>query len=419
ITGFSSDEVAGKPLKLFKKEIKNIFSNLHKVTGEEDATEIVNLEGRFISKHGKELHLVCRLKLLSGGDGKIEGGLGTFTDMTVFFQANEIISLPPEAMGEQKDFENMVGSSEIMRNVYRRIKHAAESDVTVLITGESGTGKELAAKAVHSLSNRSKKPFFAVNCSAIAESLLESELFGHRKGAFTGAVEDKMGIFQAADGGTLFLDEISDLSVNLQLKLLRFLQENEIRRVGEFALRKVDVRLITASNRDLTGLLEKGNFREDFYYRIKVFEIVMPPLKDRIKDVPPLVAHFIRQFSTSHRKGVQGITREVMNCLLSYDWPGNVRELQNTLEQAFVMVRGDRIGLSDLPQNIQRGRGGSRTALTKSSTGINLSPNLKMEQEQILHVLMETGGNKTRAAKILGYSRVTLWKKMRKLQIEI
>ncbi|HEX7897276.1 MAG TPA: sigma 54-interacting transcriptional regulator [Planctomycetota bacterium] len=315
-----------------------------------------------------------------------------------------------EQVQKRASFASMVGKSGAMQEVYRRLRLAAESDVTVLVTGESGTGKELAAAAVHSLSHRRARPFVGVNCSAIPESLLESELFGHMKGAFTGATRDKVGLFQAAEGGTLFLDEVGDMSPVLQVKVLRALQEREIRRVGDERVIPVDVRVVTATNRDLPGLIERGLLREDFYYRIRVFEIKLPPLRERKDDISLMVNHFIDELSRSVGKKIRGIEPEALTCLLDYAWPGNVRELRNALEHAFVTVRGDILGLRDLPIEIRAAPPALETRPAPSG-----DPG---ERARILQALQDSDGRKGDAAKRLGISRVTLWHRMRILGVE-
>jgi transcriptional regulator with PAS, ATPase and Fis domain len=287
--------------------------------------------------------------------------------------------------------------------------------VTVLLTGESGTGKELAAGAIHSLSARRDKRFLAVNCSAIPEPLLESELFGHVKGAFTGAVRDKVGLFQAAEGGTLFLDEIGDMTPALQVKVLRALQEREVRRVGDEKSSKVDVRLIAATNRDLPSLVADQKMREDFYYRIRVFEIRLPPLRSRREDIPLLLDHFVGEFSAALRKPVKKVDADVVRLLMDYGWPGNVRELRNSVEHAFVTMRADRISPADLPPEI-RGEGSGRAADARPPS--RFSGEEERERERIVQALEECGGNRTRTAKRLGISRVTLWNRMTKYGID-
>jgi len=257
-----------------------------------------------------------------------------------------------------------------------------------------------------------------VNCSAIPETLLESELFGHVKGAFTGAIKDKQGLFQAAHGGTLFLDEIGDVSPLLQLKLLRVLQEREVRRVGDEQPQRVDVRLITATNRDLLDLVKEGTFREDFYYRIHVFEITMPPLRERREDIPLLVKHFVDEFSAQYRHHVSGVARDALAKLMEYDWKGNVRELRNAVEHAFVTVQGDRIMLLDLPLEVRDYQPTSGKENLSSRGDQNLTGEQLEEKEQIIQALEETGGNKAAAARKLGVSRVTMWKKTKKYGID-
>ena len=315
----------------------------------------------------------------------------------------------------------LIGKSGAINSLRQTITRVAPTNSRVLISGPSGSGKELVARAVHEGSPRRNGPFVAVNAAALSDGLLESELFGHVKGAFTGAIRDKIGMFQAADKGTLFLDEIGDVSPLLQLKLLRVIQEREIRRVGDDRPMPVDVRLITATNRDLKQLVQTGDFREDFYYRIHVFEIPLPPLRERRDDIPLLVDHFIRDLAATLNKPVTGIARDALERMMDYDWPGNVRELRNAVEHAFVTVNGDTISLLDLPPDVRRsqpstGRRPGRT--TVAATPATLTPEQQQERERIVAALEQTGGNRTAAARLLETSRVTLWKKIRKYAIE-
>lgn len=307
-------------------------------------------------------------------------------------------------------FHGMVGTSPAMQAVYRKIRLAGESDVTVMILGESGAGKELAARAIHEVSDRRDRPFVAVNCSAIPDALLESELFGHVRGAFTGAVRDKAGMFRAASGGTLFLDEIGDISPLLQVKLLRALQEREIRRVGDERTAAIDVRLLSATNRDPAELVAQGAMREDFYYRVKVFDVRMPPLRERVSDLPLLVGYFIRRLGRTTGKRVTGISPDALRRVQAYAWPGNVRELRNAIEYAFVTVSGQRIEVGNLPEHVH---GPIDAAAPAPARRRRLSP--AEQRSDIERALDETGGNRTAAAELLGISRVTLWKRMRRL----
>jgi transcriptional regulator with PAS, ATPase and Fis domain len=276
------------------------------------------------------------------------------------------------------------------------------------------TADELAASAIHSQSARRDKPYLAINCSAIPESLLESELFGHVKGSFTGAASDKIGLFEAAHHGTLLLDEIGDVSPAIQVKLLRVLQEREIRRVGDNRTRQVDVRLVTATNKDLKQLVASGTVREDFFYRIHVFEIRLPPLRERTEDIPLLVDHFIEELCRKKGRSANGIARDALQLLMGYHWPGNVRQLRNAIEHACVTVSGDRLSYLDLPPELRDPHGVSLPDVQQ-----DLSVEERAEREQIISALRQTGGNRTKAAEILGTSRVTLWKKIGKYTIEV
>jgi len=298
-------------------------------------------------------------------------------------------------------FENIIAKSSKMQRVIEVIKVVAKSNATILITGESGTGKELVARAIHSQSDRMSKPFVAVSCAALPESLLESELFGHEKGSFTGAYAQKKGKFEFANGGTLFLDEIGEMSANIQVHLLRVLEEKEFTRVGGNEPIKVDVRVISATNKDLRKAIEKQEFREDLYYRLNVVNIELPPLRERKEDIPLLAEHFLHKFAVENRKGVTECSPEVIESLLAYDWPGNIRELENAIERAIILSRDSSITTADLPQE--------NVSLVGSAL---IGKNLKeVEKTHILNVLRETGENYSEAARILGVSRMTLYNK--------
>ncbi|UCE20618.1 MAG: sigma 54-interacting transcriptional regulator [Gemmatimonadota bacterium] len=293
---------------------------------------------------------------------------------------------------EKFRFEGIIGQSSKMRQILDIVERISDSDVSVLIQGESGTGKELIARAIHYNGSRKEGPFVAQYCGALTETLLESELFGHKKGSFTGAAEDKKGLFEAADNGTFFLDEIGDISPNIQTKLLRVLQEGEIKRVGETQTRRVDVRIISASNKDLAHEVKKGLFREDLYYRLNVISIHMPPLRERKEDIPLLTQHFFEKYCHTSGKPIERIASKTMDTLLTYHWPGNVRELENTIERAIVLARGSTIRSEDLH-------------IPKSIDYTNEAQTLRdVERNFVLKVLDECDGNKTKAAKRLGVS---------------
>jgi PAS domain S-box-containing protein len=419
ITGYSAAEVRGQPCKILEGPNCKGFGKLEAMLGTPVPSDcICHQECKFLSKDGRELYIHGNVRVLTDEQGRTVGAVGTFTDLTSFVLANQRLALLEEQTRSREALDRLVGKSGVMQEVFRRIRLAADSDVTVFLSGDSGTGKELAARAIHSLGTRNEKPFIAVNCSAIPETLLESELFGHVKGAFTGAVRDKVGVFQAADGGTLFLDEIGDVTPLLQLKLLRVIQEREVRRVGDEQARRVDVRLLTATNRDLKSLISAGAFREDFYYRIHVFEIALPPLRMRRDDIPLLTQHFIAELSKTHGKPVTGIARDALQRLMEHSWPGNVRELRNALEHAFVTVAGETITLLDLPPEIREVPRAMPTTTKSGAVEEPLTPAQEAERERIVAALRQSGGNRVEAAKILGTSRVTLWKKMRKYAIE-
>ncbi|MFH1383074.1 MAG: sigma-54 dependent transcriptional regulator [Chloroflexota bacterium] len=309
---------------------------------------------------------------------------------------------------DRYQFENIVAKSAKMKHVIETIKVVAKSNATVLITGESGSGKELVARAIHTQSYRTGQSFVAVSCAALPESLLESELFGHEKGSFTGAYAQRKGKFEAANKGTLFLDEIGEMSANIQVHLLRVLEEKEFARVGGNELIKVDVRVISATNKDLKKAIADRQFREDLYYRLNVVTIELPPLRERNEDIPLLAEHFLKKFAAENRKQIAGFAPEAINFLLRYEWPGNVRELENAIERAVILAKNDSIEIGDLtPENLRLPQPAS---LKKSLEDV--------EREHILNVLKAAGGNYSEAARILGISRATLYNKMRVLAVK-
>jgi len=320
----------------------------------------------------------------------------------------EVQRLRREVLKEYS-FHQILGKSKPMQVVFDLIRRVADSPTNVLITGESGTGKELVAKALHYNSDRRDAPFVPVNCAAIPEALLESELFGHMKGSFTDAKSDKRGLFEEAHGGTLFLDEISEMPFMLQAKLLRAIQEREIRRVGATRPLSVDVRIIAATNLNLVDEVKSKRFREDLYYRLNVIEIRLPPLRDRKEDIPLLVEAFFRRCTESGRKAVTGMTESALALLIDYPWPGNVRELENVVERAVTLARDVQIGPDDLPPAILGARGDRRLIDEAAERTLPLS---EVEKEYILRILEKMGGNKYQAAHVLGIDRKTLYRKL-------
>jgi len=326
------------------------------------------------------------------------------------------------AVRERFDFSNFIGRSAAMRRVFEVIAKVAETKSTVLITGESGTGKELAAKSIHFNSPRRNQAFVAINCGAVPANLLESEFFGYVPGAFSGAVRTKNGLFEEADGGTLFLDEVSELPQDMQVKILRAIQEEEIRRLGEAATRKIDLRIIAATNKDLLGEVKMGRFREDLYYRLSVIGLHLPPLRERTDDIPPLAEHFLRQITDKHHLDPKKISPEAVRVLTHHPWPGNVRQLANVIEQAAIMSEGPVITPDNLPFG-PPAPGDDALSVSIPEDRLDLKTALKeivgqTERTIIQRVLRQTGGNRTHAAKILGLSRRALISKVQTYGLE-
>jgi len=386
----------------------------------------VSQECRIERPDGRSVRVLRTASPLYDPEGKLLGAVETLTELSA--PEHSLAPAPelPRILDEGSPVPGMLGGSEVMKQAYRLMRFAADSESSVLLTGESGTGKELAARAIHRLSKRSEGPFVAVNCSALPESLLESELFGHVRGAFTGAVANKVGRIELASGGVIFLDEIGDISPLIQLKLLRFLQEREYQRVGESTTRKADVRVITATHRDLYQMVRRGEFREDLFFRLKVFPINLPPLRERKGDIPSLLEHFVLTFNRRTGKHVRRVHPEALRLLLDYCWPGNVRELEHAVEYAFVLCQGEEIGTFELPQELLRAEF-RRQFCQQSQTGslnpdwpeadsvIQPATNGADQRQVLLGVLNRTGWNRNEAARLLGVSRVTLWKRMKKL----
>ncbi len=332
---------------------------------------------------------------------------------------SENISLKKQ-LRDKYEFSNIIGSSPAMQKVFSRITKVIKTDSTVLVLGDSGTGKELIAKAIHSNGPRRDKPFIAVHCGAIPENLLESELFGHTKGAFTGAIRDKMGKFEAANHGTIFLDEIATLPMHLQIKLLRVLQEQEVERIGSNKPIKLDVRIISATNVNLEEEVKRGNFRDDLFYRLNVIPVTLPPLRERVEDILPLVRHFLVKYCKEMDRPLMSIAREALMALEVYNWPGNVRELENVVERTVALTEGDQITLSDLPSNITRSYSEQEELPTRvTSRGVDLGKVLTdIEQKMISDALSLSDGVKARAAALLNMNRTTLVEKMRRLGMD-
>jgi DNA-binding NtrC family response regulator len=325
-------------------------------------------------------------------------------------QLQEKVNILIEVVERTARFDELLGASPAMQKLYDQLSRIADSEASVLITGESGTGKELVARSLHKRSRRCERPFVAVNCAALPGTLLESELFGHAKGAFTDARSDRKGLFVQAEGGTLFFDEIGEMPLSMQVKLLRALEEGRVRPVGGEKEVPFDVRILTATNRDLESAVEEKRFREDLFFRINVIQVELPPLRSRGTDTLLLAQHFVEQFAARAGKEMGGISEAVAEKMLAYTWPGNVRELRNVIERAVALTRYDKLAVDDLPEKIRDYR--SSQVFVGGSDPSELVPIEEVDRRYILHVLESVGGNKTLAARILGLDRKTLYRKL-------
>jgi PAS domain S-box-containing protein len=371
---------------------------------------VSNVETVLMARDGRLIPVSSSTALFRGEGGEVLGGVETYRNL-------EEIEKIAEKRRARTPYRDIVGKTSRIKGIFDLIEVIKDTDSTVLITGESGVGKELFAKAIHDLSSRRKKPFVKVNCAALTEGLLESELFGHVRGAFTGALSDKLGRFESAAGGTIFLDEIGDVPLLTQVKLLRVLQDHEFERVGSSKTLKVDVRVIAATNRDLKKLMSEDKFREDLFYRLNVIPIHVPPLRERIDDLAEIIDHILSRLSAKGIKSVEGVSPDAMRCLMGYPWPGNVRELENIIERAVVCSRGDVITVSELAEEVldycrERQKGifrGSPYARSEENDASDFD-----ERELILRTLEKNRWNRGETARELKIDRTTLWRKMKK-----
>ena len=405
ITGYRRNEVLGRYCwDIFRSDVCKEDCPLR--TSLENGITRFDQDVRMLDKSGAKLPVLVNTNVVRDRSGGVIGAVETFRLITHLEE-------PQNVSPAQYSFSAIIGRSQSMQRFFRILPDVAASDANVLIQGESGTGKELVARAIHHHSPFREGPFVAVNCSALAESLLESELFGHEKAAFTGAIRSKVGRFELARSGTLFLDEIGELKPELQVKLLRVLEQRVFERVGGTRLIPMQARIISATNRDLVKALGDGSFREDLFYRLRTVPITLPPLRERPEDIPLLVEHFLSRLNKKHKKAVRGLDPKVMRQFINYSWPGNVRELERMLEYAFIFVKGPVIFPSNLPalDELMRER--------LPETGLAGPPRRAKELERnLLHEALErAGGRRLEAATILGISRTSLWRKMKMLDI--
>ena len=414
ITGYSREELIGKHCSILDNDRDNNGPKYSEFLTETSSSPNDSDQHQCLVKR-KDKALIHTLKttaVLHDGEGNALGWVGTITDLTEIVEKENQLEAFRKQLRAENDFQGIVGASPVMQKVFDIIENAAQSDAPVIIFGESGTGKELVSRAIHQLGARSNKPFVKVNCASLTESLLESELFGHVRGAYTGAYKDRKGRFEKANGGDLFLDEIGDLPLSTQIKLLRVLEEKVIERVGSSTPIETDVRIISATNQDLPRLVEQGKFRNDFYFRINVIPIMLPPLRERSEDIPLLIESFFRKISLKRTKAIEGIHEETMELMMNYRWPGNVRELKGALEYAFVTCHSGPIYPNHLPETMSKKP--SKMPIPKK-TGLNLH---EIERQELLEALEKTGGNQSKTAKLLGISRVTVWNRMKRFNIQ-
>ena len=403
ITGVSRDEAIGKQCcEVFRSNMCETDCALYRTMSKgrpfiDTSTYIVNAEQ-------KRIPVIVSTALLKDSYGKIIGGVETFRDMTLVEELRH-------ELNSQHQLGDMVSHNKKMQDIFAILPQIAETDSNVLIQGETGTGKELMARAIHDLSPRCENPFIAINCGALPDSLLESELFGYKKGAFTGAVRDRAGRFAQAKGGTILLDEIGSTSPAFQVRLLRILQEQKFTPLGKDQPEQADVRVIAATNKDLDKLVDEGSFRQDLFYRINVMRIQLPPLRERKEDIPILVDHFINHLNKTRGKHISGISQEALTLLMSHDYPGNIRELENIIEHAFVLCSTERIKVSSLPENIRPTQTSSQQSMYSTIQTV--------ERQTIFETLKKHNFNRLAAAKELGIHKSTLFRKIKKLRLEL
>lgn len=405
ITGFNRKELIGQPCsalncnscEMVLERNERHWCKLFKEGG------LKKQQCTVIRKDGQLVHIIKNASILKDADGELIGAVETMTDISELIVKDSLLQEVRKELHSEAGFAGIIGSSAVMLQVFEMIRNVAATDAPVLILGESGTGKELVAQAIHDHSKRADKPYIKVNCAALNESLLESELFGHVKGAFTGAYQHRAGRFEAASGGTIFLDEIGDLPISIQIKLLRVLEEKIIERVGDNTPIPVDVRIITATNRNLKQLMENGSFRSDFYYRIHVLPIHLPPLRERKEDIPLLAEFFLKRIRLKIEKMIHGFSPDAIHALMQYPWPGNVREFKSALEFACVTSQEPLIAARHLPPEILES---PPPCSTFQPEDIDPDENKK---QRLIDALKKTHGNRTAAAKLLGVSRITVW----------
>jgi PAS domain S-box-containing protein len=404
ITGFSTDQAVGQYCyNVFQTNVCQSDCVLRRTM--QTGRDLINIPINILSHDGQEKPISVSTAVLRNTKGEVVGGVETFRDLAA-------IESLRKALTKQYSFQDIISKNHRMTELFRILPDISESDSTVLIEGPSGSGKELFARAIHNLSPRRDRPFIPVNCAALPDTLLESELFGYRRGAFTDARSNKPGRFDAAQGGTIFLDEIGEISLALQVKLLRVLQEKMFEPLGGTTSVKADIRIIAASNRDLRDRMAKGRFRDDLYYRLNVINLHIPPLAERKEDIPLLVDHLIARLNAEKGRNISGLTPETLSILMEYNYPGNVRELENIIERAFILCKGAMIDLQALPREV------FPPELEMPAAGAGDTDPLKAAEAKVIRLaLAQHQGHRERAARMLGIHRTTLIRKMKKLGV--
>jgi two-component system, NtrC family, response regulator HydG len=415
ITGYSTAELIGKSCRILNCTGCNIIG---KGPGENwcglfSKGEVRGKKCLITNQDRRAVHILKTARVLRDDDGRIVGAVENLTDITdKVRQQQELIRLR-QTFQLDDGYCGILGKSPVMQNLFALIENVSRSDAPVIILGQSGTGKELTARAIHETGPRKSKPFIKVNCAALNENILESELFGHVRGAYTGADRTRIGRFEAAHEGTIFLDEIGDLPLSIQVKLLRVLEEKKIERVGDHRPIPVDVRIVTATHKNLESLIEAQLFREDLFFRINVFPLHCPSLAERIEDVPIIAQHFIRQNVAKTGKKILGLTPEAMEKLMAYPWPGNIRELRNAIEYAFVLCPSGGIDVRHLPPKP------AKYEIKDQKGSAGEQPAGDIQRDRLVSALKQAGQSRTKAAQLLGVSRVTIWKQMKKYNIDL
>jgi two-component system, NtrC family, response regulator HydG len=431
LTGYSANEVIGRPCTILNCDACEMTLKGSGKTWCKLFAEGQGLKRRchLMIKNGSYVPALKNASVLKDEKGRVLGAVEILTDLSEVERLDQKVELLSRQLEEDVGFHGLLGKSISMQKLFDVIEKAANSEAPVIIYGESGTGKELVARAIHQLGRRRNEPFVQFNCAALNESLLESELFGHIKGAFTGAYRHRQGRFEAANRGDIFLDEIGDVPLSIQVKLLRVLETKQFEHVGDDHSISVDVRIITATNKNLEELVARKKFRDDLFFRINVFPIMLPPLRERSEDIPLLVNTFIRKLRSKTGKKISGLSPVALECFMDYRWPGNVRELKSALEYAFVIAEKGSIDLSQLPSNIV---GGSKGAVRppfpsfQASLGYSpefedssLNPQEEKEKMELIRALQQCRGNQTQTARLLGINRVTVWNRMKKYRLDL